>query len=58
MWSEQIARLAREHNDANVMSIGARMHEESALLTFVEAFVETPFSGDDRHLRRIGRRAR
>jgi ribose 5-phosphate isomerase B len=54
VWSEEIAQLAREHNDANVMSLGARMHSEGELLRFVEAFLATPFSGDDRHVRRIG----
>jgi ribose 5-phosphate isomerase B len=54
VWSEEIARLAREHNDANVISVGARMHTESEVLAFIEAFVATPFSGDDRHIRRIG----
>ena len=53
VWSEEIARLAREHNDANVMSVGARMHSEEELLIFVEAFLGTSFSGDDRHVRRI-----
>ena len=53
VWSTEIARLAREHNDANVISIGARMHEPDAVLAFVEAFLATPFSGDDRHVRRI-----
>ncbi|MEO8106277.1 MAG: ribose-5-phosphate isomerase [Actinomycetes bacterium] len=57
VWSEQIATLAREHNDANVISIGARMHTETELLAFVEAFLSTPFSGDDRHIRRIGQLA-
>jgi ribose 5-phosphate isomerase B len=57
VWSEEIARLAREHNDANVISIGARMHKEADVLAFVEAFVATPFSGDDRHIRRIGQLA-
>jgi len=54
VWSEEIARLARQHNDANVISIGARMHSEAEVLAFVEAFLATPFSGDDRHIRRIG----
>ena len=36
VWSTEIARLAREHNDANVMSIGARMHPPGDVLTFVE----------------------
>jgi ribose 5-phosphate isomerase B len=53
VWSEEIARLAREHNDANVISVGARMHEPSEVLRFVEAFLGTPFSGDERHVRRI-----
>lgn len=53
VWSVDIARLAREHNDANVMSVGARMHPMDDVLTFVETFLATPFSGDDRHVRRI-----
>ncbi len=57
VWSEEIARLAREHNDANVISIGARMHPESDVLAFVEVFLATPFSGDERHVRRIGQLA-
>ena len=53
VWSREIAQLAREHNDANVISIGARMHERSDVLAFVETFVATPFSNDARHIRRI-----
>lgn len=53
VWSQEIAQLAREHNDANVISIGARMHERAEVLAFVETFVATPFSGDARHVRRI-----
>ncbi len=56
-WSKEIATLAREHNDANVISIGARMHPEADVLSFIEAFLATPFSGDDRHIRRIGQLA-
>ena len=44
------ARLAREHNDANVISIGARMHEADEAARFVELFLATPFSGVDRHV--------
>ncbi len=52
-WSDQTARLGREHNDANVVSVGARMHEEATALQLVEAFLSTPYSGEDRHTRRI-----
>jgi ribose 5-phosphate isomerase B len=53
VWSEDTARLARQHNDANVISIGARNHPESDALHFVEVFLDTPFSEGDRHKRRI-----
>ena len=53
-FSEDTARLAREHNDANVLSLGARMYDEAAAKRFTEVFVTTPFSGDERHVRRIG----
>jgi len=52
-WSEQTARLARQHNDANVVSVGSRMHDEATALRLVEAFLATPYSGEDRHDRRI-----
>ncbi len=53
VWSDETARLAREHNQANVMSIGARNHPEADALRFVETFLATPFSEDERHVRRI-----
>jgi len=53
-WSEETARLAREHNDAQVVAIGARMHTTEEALGFVATFLATPFSGDPRHARRIG----
>lgn len=53
-WSEQTAALAREHNDANIVSIGARMHAEHEVVSIVDTFLSTEFSGDDRHRRRIG----
>jgi ribose 5-phosphate isomerase B len=52
-WSEQTARLARAHNDANVVGVGGRMHTVGEATAIVEAFLSTPFSGDERHARRI-----
>ena len=54
VWSEETAKLAREHNDANVVSVGGRMHTVEDMTHFVETFLATPFSGDERHVRRIG----
>lgn len=53
-WSAETARLARLHNDANVLSLGARMHPVEDALEFTRLFLETPFSGESRHQRRIG----
>jgi len=52
-WSVATARLAREHNDANVVAIGARMHSVQEAAAIVLAFAETQFSGDERHARRV-----
>ena len=54
VWSVETAVLAREHNDANVISLGGRMHDEAFCLELVDIFLATPFSGDERHVRRIG----
>lgn len=53
VWSVETAKLAREHNNANVISIGGRLHEEAFCLQLVDTFLATPFSGDERHKRRI-----
>lgn len=53
-WNEVTARLARQHNDANVVAIGARQHTLDEATTIVEAFLTTAFSGSERHARRIG----
>ncbi|HET9143953.1 ribose-5-phosphate isomerase [Actinophytocola sp.] len=52
-WSTQTAQLAREHNDAQVIGVGARMHSTEEAAAIVDAFVGTPFSGGPRHARRI-----
>ena len=54
VWSIETAKLAREHNDANVISLGGRMHDEAYCLQLVDTFLNTPFTGDERHVRRIG----
>jgi ribose 5-phosphate isomerase B len=53
VWNEDTARLSRAHNDANVLSIGARQHSPDDAVALVEAFLAEPFSGDPRHQRRI-----
>ncbi|MDQ1699795.1 MAG: ribose 5-phosphate isomerase, partial [Frankiaceae bacterium] len=53
-FSDDTARLAREHNDANVLSLGARMYDEATALRYVELFLSTAFSDEPRHVRRIG----
>ncbi|WP_433889360.1 ribose-5-phosphate isomerase [Streptomyces sp. CA-111067] len=52
-WSDETAELAREHNDANVLSIGGRMHSQDEATTFVEIFLRTEYSHQERHQRRI-----
>ncbi|HWG63941.1 MAG TPA: ribose-5-phosphate isomerase [Streptosporangiaceae bacterium] len=52
-WSDETARLARLHNDANVLSLGARMHATADAVGFARVFLETAFSGEPRHARRL-----
>jgi ribose 5-phosphate isomerase B len=52
-WNVATAELARSHNDANVVSLGGRMHSLEEGATIVATFVATAFSGDERHARRI-----
>lgn len=54
VWNEATAVLAREHNDANVIAIGARQHSIEEAARFVRVFLRTAFSGDTRHAYRIG----
>ncbi|MFC5380303.1 ribose-5-phosphate isomerase [Aquipuribacter nitratireducens] len=52
-WSEETARLGRQHNDAHVIAVGGRMHSAEEATGFVRAFLAEPFSGDARHQRRL-----
>ena len=52
-WNADTARLGRQHNDANVVAIGARQHSVDEALELVDVFVNEPFSQDPRHQRRI-----
>lgn len=51
-WNEESARLCRQHNDANVISLGERMMSEEMALKLVQIWLDTPFEGG-RHLTRI-----
>ena len=55
VWSIDTAKLAREHNNANVISLGQRQHTAQEVKDFLDAFIATPFPGDERHARRIGK---
>ena len=57
VWNLATAKLAREHNDANVVAIGARQHSIDEAILFIDAFIATPFSGEERHARRIAQLA-
>ncbi|CAN7382947.1 ribose-5-phosphate isomerase [Knoellia sp. LjRoot47] len=52
-YNDELAQLAREHNDARVISIGGRMNSVVEARSMVRTFLETPFSGEERHQRRI-----
>ena len=55
IWNESTAKLAREHNDANVCAVGARQHSQEKVLELIKHFISEPFSNDERHVRRIGK---
>lgn len=54
-WNESTAKLAREHNDANVIALGARQHSQNEVLHLIELFIAEPYSNDERHARRIAK---
>lgn len=53
VWNTATAELAREHNDANVISVGARQHTFDEVVEFIEIFIGKAFSENPRHVRRI-----
>jgi len=52
-WSIETAKLARNHNNSNVVAVGGRMHEISLVKEIIDTFINEPFSNDERHMRRI-----
>jgi ribose 5-phosphate isomerase B len=52
-WSTETAKLGKEHNNANVVAIGGRMHSIDECKAIIDTFIATPFSNDERHVRRI-----
>lgn len=57
-WSLETAKLGKEHNNANVVSVGGRMHSIDECKAIIDAFIATPFSNDERHIRRINKIAK
>jgi len=54
LYSDEVARLAKDHNNANVAVFGARTQKKEDVLAFLNTFLRTPFSNGERHCRRIG----
>ncbi len=57
-WSIETAKLGKEHNNANVVSVGGRMHSIEECKAIIDAFIATPFSNDERHIRRVNKIAK
>jgi ribose 5-phosphate isomerase B len=57
VWNLSTAQLARQHNDANVIAIGARQHTVEEATNLIDAFIAEPFSFEERHVRRIAQLA-
>lgn len=55
VWNMETAKLAREHNDANVVAVGGRQHTVEEATELIGAFLTEPFSNAERHVRRIGK---
>jgi ribose 5-phosphate isomerase B len=57
VWNVSTALLARQHNDANLIAIGARQHSVEDAKLFIDTFIGEPFSAEERHARRIAQLA-
>lgn len=57
VWNVSTALLARQHNDANLIAIGARQHSVEDAKHFIDTFIGEPFSREERHARRIAQLA-
>jgi ribose 5-phosphate isomerase B len=57
VWNVATAELARQHNDANLIAIGARQHTVDEAILYIDTFIATPFSFQERHRRRIAQLA-
>lgn len=53
--NEEILKLSRQHNNANILSLGTRFVDDEQARQAIKLWLETPFSGDDRHIRRIAK---
>ena len=53
VWNKETSALAREHNNANIISLGGRMHTPEFCMELIDTFIATPFSAEKRHIRRI-----
>jgi ribose 5-phosphate isomerase B len=53
--SAHMAKMSREHNDANILALGGGITDPATALAIVDTFLDTPFSGEEKHIRRIGK---
>ena len=53
-WNHSTAALARDHNNAQMVAVGGRQHSPDEALEIIKVFLSTPWSGEERHARRIG----
>ena len=52
-WNSEIAKLSKSHNNANVLCLAARFLEFNEIVGIIESFINTPFSREERHLKRL-----